>query len=262
VECGSFIQSPILDVASLAAWYDSDEYQGGNKEAGEGYINYEKNEKARRAEAVARYQNDFVDVIPVNANVYEIGCASASLLDEFKARGHRVGGCDLSPRFADVADRLYNIQVDVEDYNTIHIAPASVDMFIILGTISNLPNLIQSLKRMHVQLKPGGLVCINFPVADSLLARIYGKRFWMFTPSVMQFMTVRGMSQAAERAGFIVKDVYQDRQSPSLAKLLQHARLGFLSPIIKAMGLLELRLPIFGVPGVVFMSLQHLQPEK
>jgi SAM-dependent methyltransferase len=249
--CGSWIQSPRLTAGALADWYDSSEYQGGKGRVGIGYADYERDEPHRKREARARYRRDLAGLLRPGSHVFEIGCASGSLMAELAQHGHSVMGCDLSERFAEMARRVYGLDVAVADWLEAPVADASLDAVLMLGTISNLGELDRSLAAVRRKLKPGGFLFFNFPAADSVVARVYGRAFWMFTPSVMQFMSRAGVSKALASAGFSVTQQRIDLQSPSIAKLLGHARLRVLTPLLRASGLLDRALPVAApIPGV------------
>src|SRR5262245_4662382 len=57
-ECGSWCQSPQISAHSLAAWYDSDAYQGSAERRGSIYANYLGDEPERLVEARDRYRRD------------------------------------------------------------------------------------------------------------------------------------------------------------------------------------------------------------
>jgi SAM-dependent methyltransferase len=251
VACGSWLQAPMLTPASLAAWCNSPDYQGSEGKAGVGYADYARDERQRAIEARHRYRRDIAPHLPKHARVLEVGCASGTLLAEIARNGHSVLGCDLSERFAQAARRLHNIDIAVADWLDLDIPDATLDAILLLGTISNLPRLNESLVRARRQLRPGGMLFFNFPAADSLVARLYGSRMWMFTPSVMQFMTQRGIATALDRAGFRIASCGTDRQAPSVGKILGHARLMRLYPVLDRLGLIDAIVPLaLPIPGV------------
>lgn len=251
-KCGTYIQSPRLTASSLATWYNSADYQGGGKTLGVGYLDYARGERQRRVDAMLRYKRDLAPYLPSSARVLEIGAASGALLAELREHGHVPMGCDLSTVFAESARQHYNLDVSVCDWLDLDIPDAYLDAVILLGTASNLASLDTSLEKIRRKLKPDGFIFFNFPAADSWPAKLYGRRMWMFTPSVMQFMTCHGMRLALEKAGMQVEWQGTDRQSPTLSKLIGHARLGFLYPLIDRVGLSNVA-PPFGIPlpGIV-----------
>ena len=245
--CGTFIQAPQLDDQSLKEWYDSIAYQGGNGKRGIGYINYTSDEEQRAAEASLRFRRDFAPYLPSSARFCEIGAASGALLAEARSHGHIPLGCDLSEKFVVAAAQHFGLRITKCDWLSYEIEHKSLDAIVMLGTISNLANLQQSLEKAREKLRESGFLFFNFPAADSLPARLYGKNMWMFTPSVAQFMTRAGVNKLLAATGFKIEHLAVDRQAPTLSKLLGHAKIGFLYPFFKKIGLSGLS-PVFAVP--------------
>jgi len=249
--CQSYVQAPVLTPDSLSAWFDSTDYQGGDGRKGVIYADYGRDEATRLAEARQRYDHDLAAYLPEKSHVFEVGCASGSLLAAIAEHGHKVAGCDLSPRFVEAARTLYGLDVVAADWNDVAIEDASLDAVLMLGTVSGINGLDRALETARRKLKPGGFLFFNFPAADSLVARVYGSSFWMFTPSVMQFMSRRGIHLVLKRAGFRVEVEGLDRQAPSLRKLLNHMKIRPLYSLVERLGLLDVRLPVaLPLPGI------------
>lgn len=228
--CGSFMQAPQITTDTLKEWYDSDHYQGGNGRTGSAYIDYESDEAARVLEARGRFRKHLAPFLPRNARVLEIGCATGSLLSVIRDAGHSTLGIDLSPRFAEAAVRLHGLDVKPGDFMDFQLDESSFDAIILLGTASNMQDFPAALGKMHNLLKPAGFILFNFPHADSLTARLYGRGYWMFAPSVSNFMTVTGCRKLLERLCFTTTCMSFDTQQPSFGKLLHHSGLSRLFP--------------------------------
>ena len=250
--CGSWCQSPRIAAQSLTAWYDSEQYQGAPGVAGSAYVDYVGDEAERVAEARHRYRRDLAPYLPPgHGRVLEVGCATGSLLSVVREAGHDVAGIDLSPRFAAVARQRYGLDVIVADVLSAEIPGDRFDLVVLLGTLSNLPDVPAFLRRLRGLLRFPGTLVFNYPAADSLAARIYGRKFWMFAPSVSTFMTEQGCRSALEQAGFTIIRTATDRQMPSTQKLLKHAGLASLLPVFRAIRLDHRALPFpVPVPGV------------
>jgi SAM-dependent methyltransferase len=187
---------------------------------------------------------------PPPATVLEIGCATGSLLCAVRDAGYRPIGVDLSPRFANAARQLHDLDVQVGDFRELPLEQG-LDMVALLGTLSNLTDLPGALAAIRRLLRPGGVLVANYPAADSWAARVYGRRFWMFTPSVSTFLTTIGCRRALELAGFRVVAERADRQMPSLRKLLTHARLGAMVGLSERIGLAGAAVPVpLPIPAV------------
>jgi len=252
VSCGCWCQSPQIGGECLTAWYDSDEYQGSRDRRGSAYVNYLADETQRIKEAAERFKADLAPYLPgCGGCVLEVGCATGSLLSVIRDVGHEVAGIDLSRRFADAAKQLHGLEVQVADILSAKIPDGSFDMVLLFGTLSNLSDIPRSLRRIHGLLKPGGVLVANYPAADSIVAKLYGERFWMFAPSASTFMTSMGCGLALKQAGFHSVESGLDRQMPSFRKLFTHAKCHALLSVLDAFGLgnksLPFRLPVPGV---------------
>jgi SAM-dependent methyltransferase len=250
--CGSWCQSPQITVESLCAWYDSDSYQGSALREGQAYGNYEADEPQRRAEATVRFKRDILPVLERHpSRILEIGCASASLLAEARRAGHTVTGVDLSARFAEQARRLNDVEVLTGDFLDVALSEGSYDAVVLLGTVSNLPDLGAAFARIGRLLRKGGVVVLNFPDCRSWPAVLYGRRFWMFVPSAITFASARGVTACAAAHGLRIERMRTDWQRPSLGKLLKHTRMSALLPAALRSAIASWSLPLsIPIPAV------------
>ncbi len=246
------MQAPRLSPDSLSAWYDSPEYSGGAGSKGVGYIDYAGSEPQRLIEARFRYRRDLAPRLIGPSRVLEVGSATGTLPAVLRESGHTAIACDLSDRFAQMARTWYGVETYIGDWLGMQCEEGSFDAIVMLGTICNLADLPRSLAKVRKILKPGGFFFFNFPDANSLVARLYGKRMWMFTPSIMQFPTRRGIAACLSNAGLEVENMSLDYQSPTMSKVLGHARLGALFPIAELLKVANKALPFsVPLPGIV-----------
>ena len=249
--CGSYVQSPGITADSLARWYSSTDYFGSSSRAGALYDDYLADEKARQLEAKSRFVRDLQPFLARGDRLFEVGCATGSLLRSALDAGYEVDGIDLSETFVAMARDINRLPVRVGDFIHTDLPPDHFAMVVMLGTVSNLQDLPGSLRQARRILRPGGIVFANLPVADSLVARIYGSRYWMFSPSAANFMTMAGFGGVLRSSGFEVIRNTMDRQRPSLGKLLHHLKFTAASLLLKRRALSHLPLPFsIPLPGV------------
>jgi SAM-dependent methyltransferase len=250
--CGSWIQSPQIATESLKSWYDSDDYQCASSSKNGTYLDYASNEENRKIEAEVRYRQDLASLLPKKIKVLEIGCATGSFLSVLRDEGHDVCGIDLSRRFVEEAKARYHLNVCVTDLLDYSFKPDSFDLVALLGTISNLQDLPKHLQKIKKLLKDDGILYFNFPFCESWISRLYGRRFWMFAPSVSTFFSKKGCRLALENYGLYVEKIRLDRQMPTVSKLLGHGQLKFFYPSAKRLGLTTVASPLpVPVPGVM-----------
>lgn len=254
-DCGSWIQSPQITTESLARWYSSEMYYKTKTSDGENadsaYKDYFSEETHRKSEAEKRFQADLRKILKPESNVLEIGCATASLLSVIKDNGHTATGVDLSSEFAKQAKLVNKIDVIEGNFLNIDFPENHFDAVIMMGTISNLPDLETQLKRIYAILKEDGCLYFNMPFANSLPARIYKDKYWMFTPSVCNFMSIEARNIILEKTGFEIVESRNDKQRPSIGKLLGHMKAQRLYNLAVRLGLQKVSIPfIIPVPGV------------
>jgi SAM-dependent methyltransferase len=251
--CGSWCQSPQIALESLKKWFDSPDYQGSASKSGIAYVNYLDDESSRLEDARSRYGRDLMGFLPRRSRVLELGCATGTLLSVLRDyHGCEVTGLDLSPKFVAKAKDRYNIDVLLGDLNNFSLPENYFDSIILLGTIGNLQNLHQYLIRFRKLLKHTGLLIFNYTDAESPIVKyLYRSKLWMFSPSVNCFMSNKGCRAALDQAGFHLVSICNDKQRPSLQKLLNHARLNFALPLLKFFRLEHISLPIaMPIPSV------------
>ena len=255
-DCGSWCQSPMITADSLQQWFDSEDYQGSQRRSGIAYANYAADEANRVLESRGRYARDLGPLLKANSKVLEIGCATGSLLSVIRSHGHEVMGIDLSAKFAAGARELYGLDVVIGDVLRAALPEQGFDAVVAMGTIVNFRDLNRTFERICGLLKPGGVLVFNFPDASSAWVRlIYRQRFWMYTPSVVNFPTAKGCTAALARSGFSQTRLSNDTQQPSLRKLLHHGKLFLPLKALSAMGLADAPIPFaFPVPTVRLVS--------
>lgn len=262
--CGSWCQSPQISIESLTEWFNSVDYYGSNTHRGVAYANYMADENNRLREAAARYERDIQHELPKRARVLEIGCATGSLLSVLHAAGHEVRGLDLSSVFADAALEYHGISVEVGDALSADLPLEYFDAVLLFGTIGNLQDFSKYLFRIRQVLKPGGILIINFPDANSGIVKyIYRSQFWMFTPSANFFPTSMGCTEALNQSGFYIQSLTRDRQNTSFRKLLSHAKLGMFIPLFSMFGIDSVSLPFsIPLPGIRLLKARLHKPER
>lgn len=173
------------------------------------------------------------------------------MLSVLREKGYYVEGCDLSRRFADLAKLFHDIDVVVDDFLQIKSKEKFYDAIILLGTISNISNLGDSLRKIHRELVPGGILYFNLPVADSFLVRVYGRNYWMFTPAAANFMSRDGCRAALHNAGFKLERMFMDYQQPSWDKLLSQSGFKGIQSMLLSCGLGSRSIPLsIPLPGI------------
>ena len=107
----------------------------------------------------------------------DIGCGNGAYLSYLKPHGWQVFGVDISSRAAEVAKSVFDIDVFVGELNDIPFSSESFDFVHMSHVIEHLTEPIEALKRIAQLLKPGRVVYIETPNADSDGFKSMGK-YW------------------------------------------------------------------------------------
>lgn len=252
--CNSYLQSPKISFDSLVEWYNSPNYSNAvttNKIEGP-YLDYFADEDLRKVEYQQRYARDLQPILKSKSKVLEIGCATGTFLSVIQDKGHEVYGVDVSDVFVKEAKKLYkNISFQCGDFSDMDLPTDYFDCIILLGTISNLYDIEVNLKKINRILKSNGILYFNIVPSDTYVVRLYGNKHWMFTPSVINFFSKKGINAALERNEFKITKFARDVQLPSLKKIINLSKMHFLVPLFNKLNLLNKSLPIpLPIPGV------------
>jgi 2-polyprenyl-3-methyl-5-hydroxy-6-metoxy-1,4-benzoquinol methylase len=112
-----------------------------------------------------------------NARLLDVGCGIGYFLTLAKNDGFNVQGADISKWAAQYAKQKFNVDVIAGNFLEMSLNENGYDIITLWQTIEHLPNPNEFLKKIHMLLKVGGVVCIATPDVNSWIAKFY-KRLW------------------------------------------------------------------------------------
>lgn len=132
----------------------------------------------------------------------DIGCGNGAYLSYLKPHGWQVCGVDVSSRAAEVAKSVFDIDVFVGELNDVPFSSQSFDFVHMSHVIEHMTEPIETLKRIAELLKPGRLVYIETPNAESDGFKAMGK-YWfpLETPRHVYLFSPDTLREALDRAG-------------------------------------------------------------
>src|SRR4030095_2097009 len=139
----------------------------------------------------------------------DIGCGNGAFLSYLKLHGWNVYGVDVSPRAAEVAKSVFDIDVFVGELNDVTFSPESFDFVHMSHVIEHMTEPIETLKRIAGLLKPGRLVYIETPNADSDGFKAMGK-YWfpLEAPRHVDLFSPDTLREALDRAGLHTNSIW------------------------------------------------------
>jgi 2-polyprenyl-3-methyl-5-hydroxy-6-metoxy-1,4-benzoquinol methylase len=200
-ECGFAVTTPQPTVEEIASYYPS------------GY--YGAVEQRRFPHIVEKLQNALytlrVREIEAVANsgpgsVLDVGCGRGVLLQEFRRRGWKVQGTELSEEAASYARQTLKIPVQIGSLETLHFPTNHFDAVILWHVLEHVHNPQALLAEINRILKPDGVLLISVPNFGSFEARISkDKWFHLDVPRHITHFSETTVEEALNGNGFDVR---------------------------------------------------------
>jgi len=161
---------------------------------------------------LARQRRDISDMhldeLPAG-QLLDIGCGDGRFLHRMKDRGWSVTGLDFDQQAARAAKEKYDIEVKVCRLKEMGCPDNSFDAVTMHHVIEHVFDPVATLREVCRILKPGGMVVVVTPNADSLGLRIYGPNWrGLEAPRHIQIFSPPALGAAARNAGLVSAQVY------------------------------------------------------
>jgi SAM-dependent methyltransferase len=129
--------------------------------------------------------NRYLDLIEKaygkKGKLLDVGAATGFFLDIARSRGWETAGVEPSDHAAGLG-RLKGLDVRTGTLDEFQAADHEFDVITMWDVLEHVPEPRQTLRQVHHLLKPGGIIAINTPDADSLWARMMGMRWHLIVP--------------------------------------------------------------------------------
>ena len=158
--CGHLQQWPPVPPALMAHHYQS-------------FATYELfGDPAQLREAApSRHAGRFLSLVSdiglVPGRMYEVGCASGEMLNQFRRQGWSVSGCDPSPSAIGQAGSVFGIDADLGGEETVIPRQKDLDLILICHVLEHLYDPAATLARFHAALAPQGHLVLEVPCATA-----------------------------------------------------------------------------------------------
>ena len=136
--------------------------------------------------------------------VLDVGCGVGLLLDEARRRGWRTQGVELSDWGVRRARHL-GLDVFQGVLEDVGFAPGSYDAVFMIDVLEHLADPVRTLAKVSQLLRPGGVLCLVTPDADSAAARVLGRRWWGMLPGHVVLFPHRRLCELLRTVGFGIR---------------------------------------------------------
>jgi len=177
-------------------FYDQHYFKGGM------YYDYIKDEPIITRNARARMIE--INKICPPGVCLDVGCAAGFFLNVARSLGWETYGVELSSYAAAYAQKelgLFVINGVIEDSSSI-ISPKSLDLVTMWDFIEHVRDPMSVLQHANYLLKSGGFLALSTGDIDSVLARLMGRHWRLFTPDHLYYFSQKTITMYLKRTGF------------------------------------------------------------
>lgn len=158
---------------------------------------------AMRVKSFSRALRSLRGEIPSQGVLLDIGTAGGAFLEAARELGYTAIGLEPSPYLVEQGQsRGLNIfQGTMDSHSFDH---GAFDMVCLWDVLEHVPYPKDTLSKVKLLLKPGGVLLVNYPDIGTWQAKIAGRRFWWISSVHLFHLSRRSMRKICELAGFHV----------------------------------------------------------
>jgi SAM-dependent methyltransferase len=135
----------------------------------------------------------------------DVGAGDGNFLAVARELGFDCMGTDVSVRLAEAARRRSGAPVLVGDLEELGLSPESFDVVNLDAVLMYVATPCELMIQIARLLRPGGICRIHEYNPDSVIGRLKGKRYWMYTPTHVNVWPAKSIRSVAATAGLVVE---------------------------------------------------------
>jgi 2-polyprenyl-3-methyl-5-hydroxy-6-metoxy-1,4-benzoquinol methylase len=136
------------------------------------------------------------------AMLLDIGCGEGFFLFNAAEHGYTAKGIEISQDAAEYAEREFGLDVEAKPFEELQLPDNHFDVITLWQVLEHVPYPLIVLKEVHRILKPEGLLVTSTPDIESILARIFRRKWWNLRRLHINQFTSKTLSDMLKRAGF------------------------------------------------------------
>lgn len=141
-------------------------------------------------------------VVPQRGRILDIGTAGGSFLGVARRRGWQVAGCEPNRWLSEWGSKHYDLSIHAGTIFDMELENASFDVVTLWDVLEHTPDPKAVLLECQRVLRSNGLLVVNYPDINSLVARLMGRK-WVFLLSVhLYYFTLETIQKMLELTGF------------------------------------------------------------
>jgi SAM-dependent methyltransferase len=148
---------------------------------------------------------------PKKGRILDFGSGLGYFLNQARKHGWLAFGLEISPFAVKYAKEKFNHQIILGQLTRERFPFKYFDVITLFQTIEHLPDPLAEVKNIYKFLKKDGILVITTPNADSLIAKILGKKWFAFRPKEHLFVfSANTIQKMLVKAGFKVIIIKSD----------------------------------------------------
>lgn len=176
-----------------------------------------------------RYQRQLHDIeaFKPGGKLLDIGCNIGMFLSEARAAGFETTGIELNRECAEYARTHFNLSVHSDYLDNIAFDDDSFDVITMYDVLEHIPDLHGMLTGIRRILKPDGLLVVQSPNLDSLMAELSKSAWgWLSPPDHLYHFTPGALSSLLVQTGYDVQLIKTWEPADDFCADVMHAKLG------------------------------------
>lgn len=169
-------------VEQAAELYGEEYFIGGGGEYAD-YLAEEPSHRAYGRRVLRRMRSLGLTV----GTLFDVGCATGFFLDEARAQGWRVAGCDVSGYAGTVARERLGLDVYIGNFLDLPQPKRPYDVVTLLNVLPHIAHPAEVEKKLRGLVRPGGYVLIETWNSESVMARLLGESWHQLDPRYVPY---------------------------------------------------------------------------
>ena len=190
-ECRTYFPWPLPTQEQTLSIYSEGYFKGAS--GGAGYVDYDR-DKLPMVAAFERYLDLIEQHLPERGTLNDIGAATGFFLKLARSRGWKVMGVEPSEHASSQA-RRDGLDVRTGVFHKGLLPGSSLDVITMWDVLEHVPEPKALIEAAHDTLRAGGLLVINTPDSESLLARVLRTKWHLVIPPEHLFLLNRNALQ-------------------------------------------------------------------
>ncbi len=172
-----------------------------------------------------RYLGTIEKAVPQRGCILDVGTADGAFLHVCQQRGWQVAGCELNRQLCDRGKQHYDIPIHPGTIFDMGLKDKSFDVVTLWDVLEHTTHPKSVLQECQRVLTPGGLLVVNYPDINSLVARLTGRRWVLLLSTHLYYFTFPTMEKMLVKTGFRVLQNRWQWESLELGGTLQRLEL-------------------------------------